>query len=163
MPLTNVRLFTIGVYGKTEPQFFNQLAAAHIDTFCDIRNRRGMRGPLYAFANSQRLQTKLGSLGISYHHFKELAPSDSIRGVQSLHDEVIGVQKRSRIRLSEEFKRLYREECLAHFNSTEFVGRLGPGSHNVVLFCVEAQPAACHRLILADQLSGDLGVPITHL
>jgi len=163
MAPTSVRIFTIGVYGKSEQLFFNQLITAHIDTFCDIRRRRGLRGHLYAFANSKRLQTILGSLGIRYRHFRDLAPSDTVRRVQSLHDEAIGIQKRFRVQLTEEFKRLYRGECLAHFNSTEFVSRLGPDIHNVALFCVEAEPSACHRSLLADRLSVDLGIPITHL
>lgn len=162
-PFASVRLFTTGVYGKTAEQFFDPLIVNHIDTFCDIRRRRGLRGPLYAFANSQRLQAKLSSLGITYHHFLDLAPSDGIRMAQSIHDESAGVGKRSRIQLSEEFTRLYTEECLAHFNSTEFMRRLGPDSHNVVLFCVEAEPAACHRSLVADRLSRELTIPVINL
>jgi len=51
------KLFTIGVYGKSETQFFDQLEKAGVKTLCDIRLRRAVRGSQYAFANSQRLQS----------------------------------------------------------------------------------------------------------
>lgn len=39
-----MKLFTIEVYGFTEEQFYGKLKKHHIDTFVDIRLRRGMRG-----------------------------------------------------------------------------------------------------------------------
>lgn len=163
MLASTVRLFTIGVYSKTEAQFFNQLIAAKIDTFCDIRNRRGMRGALYAFANSRRLQQKLASLGISYYHFRDLSPSDVARRAQKIHDAAVGMRKRARSELSPEFKRLYNEQSLARFNSSEFLERLRPETRKLVLFCVEADQRACHRSLLGDRLSADLGLSVTHL
>ena len=52
-------IYTIGVYGSSEKEFFQKLADHGIDSFCDIRLRRAVRGSQYAFANSQRLQGKL--------------------------------------------------------------------------------------------------------
>lgn len=163
MSASNLHLFTIGVYGKTENQFFAQLTAAEIDTFCDVRWRRGMRGSRYAFANSKRLQECLKSLEIRYLHFRDLAPSAATRRSQMLSDEAEGVQKSARMKLSETFAQAYKSERLQHLDSTEFVKRLAPGSHNVVLFCVEAEPAACHRSLLASKLSTDLNASVTHL
>lgn len=42
------RLLTIGVYGKSETEFFDQLSRAGVDLFRDIRQRRGVRGSQYA-------------------------------------------------------------------------------------------------------------------
>jgi uncharacterized protein (DUF488 family) len=157
------QLFTIGVYGKTEEQFFGSLADCKIDSFCDVRRRRGMRGPLYAFANSARLQARLSALGIRYYHFRDLAPSDATRQVQRLRDESEGVGKRSRTVLSSEFKKLYSEERLSGFDSVQFLSRFKPPAERLVLFCVEADPQACHRSILAERLSRDLNVKMTDL
>ncbi|MFN2179799.1 MAG: hypothetical protein ACK2UV_09955, partial [Candidatus Promineifilaceae bacterium] len=56
-------IVTIGVYGFDETTFFQALKDAGVDTFCDIRRRRGVRGSRYAFANSKRLQKRLAELG----------------------------------------------------------------------------------------------------
>ena len=48
--------YTIGVYGKTETDFFTSLINKEIDLFCDIRQRRGVRGKKYSFVNSLKLQ-----------------------------------------------------------------------------------------------------------
>lgn len=50
--------YTIGVYNSTENNFFNKITKNNIDTFCDIRQRRGVRGAKYKFVNSIRLQKK---------------------------------------------------------------------------------------------------------
>ena len=39
-----MKIYTIGVYNSTEQEFFNKLVDNNIDTFCDIRQRRGVRG-----------------------------------------------------------------------------------------------------------------------
>jgi uncharacterized protein (DUF488 family) len=158
-----LEICTIGVYTKTESQFFEQLVKARVDSFCDVRNRRGMRGSLYAFVNSARLQARLAAQRIHYYHFRDLAPSDKIRQAQKLQDEASGIGKRSRVTLSVEFKRLYWEECLSKFSSIDFIKRLSPGATKIALFCVEADHRACHRSLLADRLSMDLGSTITHL
>lgn len=61
-----LKIVTIGAYGFLEEAFFGALQAAGVDTFCDIRARRGIRGSLYTFANSTVLQRRLGELGIRY-------------------------------------------------------------------------------------------------
>lgn len=90
------RLITIGVYGFDSDSFFRALLDAHVDTFCDIRLRRGMRGSEYAFVNSTRLQQQLQQLGIRYMHIKELAPSQSIRDQQKIEDKQNRQAKRTR-------------------------------------------------------------------
>lgn len=57
-------IMTIGVYGFDEQSFFQALQNARVDTLCDIRARRGVRGSDYAFANSERLQKRLTELNI---------------------------------------------------------------------------------------------------
>ena len=54
-----MEFYTIGVYNSDKEQFFNKLIENGIDTFCDIRQRRGVRGREYSFVNSNRLQATL--------------------------------------------------------------------------------------------------------
>ena len=74
-----IKIITIGVYGFDESSFFEALRKAAVDTFCDIRSRRGVRGRTYAFANSQRLQARLAELGIRYIYRKDLGPTKTVR------------------------------------------------------------------------------------
>jgi uncharacterized protein (DUF488 family) len=157
------RFVTIGVYGANEAAFFGALQQASVNTFCDIRWRRGMRGREYAFANSARLQKRLAELGIRYLHFRDVAPSPKLREAQAVADKAKGMAKRKRTSLGEVFIAGYKHECLEKFNSTAFVEGLGNEAKVVALFCVEREPAACHRLLLAQRLEQDLGVQVAHV
>ncbi len=162
-PARQLRLVTIGVYGFTAEAFFAALQRAGVDTFCDIRWRRGVRGREYAFANSGRLQQRLAELGVRYLHVRQVAPSPALRQRQAAADKAAGVAKRKRAALGEFFVTAYREERLAGFDSRKFVEQLGPSARVVALFCVEREPTACHRSLLAERLQGDLGVEVVHL
>lgn len=157
------RIVTIGVYGYDENAFFQALTNAGVDTFCDIRQRRGMRGAKYAFVNSQHLQKRLRELGIQYFHFRNLAPSQTVRELQKTIDRTTGIGKRTRAELSMEFIEGYHEECLATFDAEGFIEKLGESVKVVALFCVEREPAACHRSLLAQRLAQDLGLDIHHI
>ena len=89
-----MELFTIGVYGSTEPGFFAALQKAKIDTFCDIRWRRGVRGSEYLYANSGRLQQRLAELGIRYLHFRDLTPNPALRNRQDKADHDAHIPRR---------------------------------------------------------------------
>lgn len=95
-----LKLLTIGVYGFTDETFFHALTHAHINLLCDLRLHRGMRGPLYSFVNSTRLQQRLATRGIGYLHLKELAPAPSLRKLQKQGDRRAGVAKRTRVTLT---------------------------------------------------------------
>ena len=161
--MAGLKILTLGVYGTTEAGFFAALQAAGVDTFCDVRARRGVRGSEYAFVNSQRLQAKLSELGIRYLHFKELAPSEALRQRQYAADKADRIAKRKRTELSELFVNAYCDEHLKEFNSRNFIEQLGPDARVVALFCVERAPAACHRSLLAERLKQDLGLEVVHL
>ena len=158
-----VTFCTIGVYGADEAGFFATLRQAGVDTFCDIRGRRGMRGAEYAFVNSKRLQARLAEMGIRYLHFRELAPSAALRKAQSEADKADRIAKRQRASLGERFIEGYQHECLDHFDSRAFLAQLGPEARVVALFCVEREPSACHRSLLAARLERDLAIKIDHL
>ena len=85
-----MKLITIGVYGFDEESFFQALLAAGVDVFCDIRQRRGVRGATYAFANSQRLQRRLAELGIPVYEVRPgIIRTDMTAAVASKYDAQI--------------------------------------------------------------------------
>jgi uncharacterized protein (DUF488 family) len=161
--MMTIEIVTIGVYGSEEEAFFQALQEARVDTFLDVRQRRGVRGAQYAFVNSQRLQEQLGRMGIRYLHLKEYAPSPALRARQKEADKASKAQKRKRSGLSPAFIEGYRQECLDTLKSEEFLDALAADTKVVALFCVEQDPAACHRSLLAERLEEELGVPVTHI
>ena len=158
-----IKLVTIGVYGFDEEPFFQALQDANVDTFCDIRWRRGVRGARYAFANSQRLQDRLAELGIRYLHRRDLAPSPEVRRRQAEADKKNKIPRRQRKTLSESFVEAYREEVLSGFEPQNLLDDLPPDARVVALFCVEGEPAACHRSLLAQHLQDRLGLEVEHV
>src|SRR5688500_19125611 len=96
-------LATIGVYGFDADRFLRALRAADVRVLVDVRQRRGVRGSEYAWANAARLQAALQAAGIAYRHAKELAPTTELRRLQYAEDARTGVGKRSRVELAAEY------------------------------------------------------------
>jgi len=157
------KIVTIGVYGYTADAFFEALQTAKVEVFCDIRWRRGVRGAAYAFANHKRLQARLESLGIAYVHHRDLAPTPDIRQQQKNVDKNTKVAKRQRTSLSPSFITLYKDEILVNFDPKAFWESLPEGTQVVALCCVEREPTACHRLLVAEALQKFDGVLIENL
>ena len=157
------KIVTIGVYGFDESRFFEALREADVDTFCDIRSRRGLRGATYAFANSRRLQARLAEMGIRYIHRKDLAPTKAIRDIQAEADTATKTGKRQRTLLAEAFTEAYQAECLATFDPASLVADFQPDTQVIALFCVEREPEACHRSLLAARLAAALDLEVAHI
>jgi uncharacterized protein (DUF488 family) len=158
-----MEFYTIGVYNSSESLFFNKLIQNGIDTFCDIRQRRGVRGPKYAYVNNTRLQAKLSELGINYGHIIQLAPPPEIRELQKDADRINHQLKHDRQALGPVFKTEYNCRILDNFDFELFIEQLeNNGAKKVVLFCVEEKPEACHRSLVSDRLS-KLKYKVTHL
>ena len=151
--MKKIKIITIGVYGFDETGFFDALCKAKVDTFCDIRSRRGVRGATYAFANSKRLQARLADLGIRYIYRKDLGPTKIVREKQAAADKATKTAKRKRTTLGEAFIEAYHTECLAEFESQSLLDELESDAKVVALFCVETAPEACHRSLVADKLA----------
>ena len=156
------KVATIGVYGFDGESFLQQLQSAGIHLLIDVRQRRGVRGPEYAWANSRRLQAALADVGIAYEHHRELAPTTELRQLQYAEDDRRGVGKRSRGELADEYTRRYINEILDGADLTLVVSALSRiGS--AALFCVERDPQACHRSLIAQRLAEQYAVTIEHL
>lgn len=158
-----MEFYSIGVYNSTEQEYFDKLTENSIDTFCDIRQRRGIRGATYSFVNSKRLQSKLQELCINYMHIIDLAPTTEIRDLQKVADICQKELKRERSKLGDVFTLNYKRLILDKFDFKQFIADLERlGAKKIVLFCVEEQPSACHRSLVTDKLI-EYGYKITHL
>ena len=156
------RVVTIGVYGLTADRFMDALGAADVRLLLDVRQRRGVRGREYSWANSKRLQAALAEAGIGYEHHLELAPTTELRQLQYREDDRVGVGKRSRTKLATEYRRRYVAEILDAADLGPVVERVSEVD-TAALLCVERDPEACHRSLIAARLAGQHGLEIEHL
>ncbi len=157
------KVTTIGVYGFDGDSFYRALQDAGVDVLIDIRQRRGVRGVRHAFANSRRLQTRLAELGIRYLYRRDLAPPPSVRQHQKLADRASKTIKRQRAELAPAFIEAFENEVLAHFEPQTLLDDLGPGEQVIALLCVEREPAACHRSLVAERLAQALSLEVEHI
>lgn len=160
--LTAQRVVTIGVYDWDLPSFLEALERAGVRVLFDVRQRRGVRGREYSWANSQRLQQALAQAGIDYQHHRELAPTTELRHLQYAEDARQGVGKRSRVELAPEYTRGYIHEILDPVGVERLAAEL-PVDGAGALFCVERDPEACHRSLIAARLTAEHGVRVSHL
>lgn len=153
---------TIGVYGFDGAGFLAALKQADVGLLLDVRQRRGVRGSNYSWANSKRLQLALREAGIAYEHHRELAPTTELRQLQYREDDRLGVGKRSRVELAASYRERYTIEILDRVDLASLLARL-PGERSSALMCVERDPEACHRSLIAQRMHQRHGVAVIHL
>jgi uncharacterized protein (DUF488 family) len=156
------RVATVGVYEATLERFLDGLGANDVRLVVDVRQRRGVRGSEYAWANAQRLQAALADAGIAYSHHKELAPTTELRHLQYDADAKTGAGKRSRVALATEYVERYTREILGQVDLSGLVAEM-PDDGTSALLCVERDPEACHRSLVADRLAAEFGLPVVHI
>jgi uncharacterized protein (DUF488 family) len=150
------------VYDWTLERFLDALRDADVRMLIDVRQRRGVRGSQYAWANSKRLQASLADAGIAYEHLPELAPTTELRQLQYAEDARQGVGKRSRARLAEDYVARFTSERLDQVDLAPIVESL-PSEGAVALLCVERDPEACHRSLVAERMAEQAGLALEHL
>jgi uncharacterized protein (DUF488 family) len=156
------RVATIGVYGWSIDRFIDALRSADVRQLLDVRQRRGVRGSEYAWANSKRLQAALVEAGIEYRHHPELAPTTELRHLQYAEDALQGVGKRSRAELAPEYVERYTRERLDQVDLASIVEAM-PADGTTALFCVERDPEACHRSLVAGRIAAEFGLLVEHI
>lgn len=154
-------LRTIGVYGFDRESFLDALTGAGVDLLLDVRQRRGVRGSEYAWANAKRLEAALAETGIGYSHLSELAPTTEMRQLQYREDEKKGEGKRSRSVLAPAYVERYTAEVLDQVDLAPVVKWIGNSAP--ALLCVERDPEACHRSLIAERLRDEFGFEVEHL
>jgi uncharacterized protein (DUF488 family) len=150
------------VYGFTAEAFLEALRSNEVGFVLDVRQRRGVRGPEYAWANSRRLQGALAGSAIGYRHHRELAPTTELRQLQYREDDRLGVGKRSRSQLAPEYVERYTREILERADLDAVVAEL-PARGAAALLCVERDPEACHRSLVAERLAERYGLDVVHI
>ena len=153
---------TVGVYGGTLDAFLDALRAAAVTVVYDVRQRRGVRGREYAWANARRLEAALTDAGLAYEHHVHLAPTTELRQLQYREDERVGVGKRSRATLADEYVSRYTTEILDEADLDSLVAGL-PQRGSAALLCVERDADVCHRSLIAARLARDYDVRVVHL
>lgn len=159
---TGPTIATIGVYCFDAETFVATLRTAGVTLVVDVRQRRGVRGPHFTWANSIRLQALMAGNGIAYSHHRELAPTTDLRHLQYRDDDLTGVGKRSRKVLAAEYVRRYTEEILDPTPLEPLVEELIEHKR-AALLCVECAAAACHRSLIAQRLADRYGFSVRHL
>jgi uncharacterized protein (DUF488 family) len=153
---------TVGVYGFGLDAFLDALRGANVRQVLDVRQRRGVRGAEYSWANSARLQEALAAAGVEYRHHQELAPTTELRQLQYREDARLGVGKRSRLELAPEYRERYTREILDQVDLAPIVEGM-PIDAVSALLCVERDPEACHRSLIAERLATEHGVSVIQL
>ncbi|HVW47050.1 MAG TPA: DUF488 domain-containing protein [Solirubrobacterales bacterium] len=154
-------LATIGVYGADLDRFLAALRGAGVDLVLDVRERRGVRGSEYAWANAKRLEAELRNAGIVYQHVPELAPTTAMRQLQYEADAARHEGKRSRTVLAPAYVERYTEEILDRADLDPLVRFIGRST--AALLCVERDAVACHRSLIASRLARDHDFRIVNL
>ena len=153
---------TVGVYKSSLDDFLDKLRRNRVSMVVDVRQRRGVRGREYAWANSLRLQAALKQAGIQYRHVAELAPTTELRELQYRQVKRLKVGKRSRVELAEEYRRRYLHEVLDQVELGILLESL-PDDATFALLCVERDVRACHRSLIAARLQAQYGVAVVSL
>lgn len=148
----SARILTIGAYGFNREGFFTALKEADADLFLDVRQRRGLRGSQYAYANATALTAELEARGIEYRYERGLAPDNDIRRVQHEADAAAGTTKARRTELAPLFVKAYTTARLDQFDWSALIAKLN-SYRAPVIFCVERQPESCHRSLVAAELA----------
>jgi len=156
------RIATIGVYDWDLEHFLAALRECSVTQLVDVRQRRGVRGREYAWANAKRLQAALAQASVEYRHRPELAPTTELRHVQYEEDDRQGVGKRSRSELAPAYAERYSREILDAADLGSVVEEL-PQAGIAALLCVERDPEACHRSLVAARLAAEYGVEVVHI
>ena len=162
MPLCGGRRRSASTASRSSA-FLEALRAADVRQLLDVRQRRGVRGSEYAWANAARLQAALARgrdrvpppQGARAHD--RAAPAPVPRGRRGS-----GVGKRSRAELAPAYVERYTAEILDKVDLAPIVEAM-PADGVAALFCVERDPEACHRSLIAERLATRHGLPLTHL
>lgn len=140
---------TVGYEGTTVHRFLDALRDARVGLLVDVRAVASSRRPGFS---KTRLRDALAGAGIDYLHLRALGtPADGRAAARAgRHAEM------RRIFAGQ----LATPEAQAELHALADLVRAG---RRVCLLCFEADPAHCHRLLVADALGGLLPVDVVHL
>ncbi len=144
-----MKLATIGYEQATVPDVVGRLKAANVEVVIDVRAVASSRRPGFA---KTRLAANLEAAGIGYLHLRALGtPADGRAAARA------GRHAEMRAIFREQLETDAARADLAH------VAALVRDGRRLCLLCFEADPAHCHRALVADALRALVPVEIVHL
>lgn len=136
---------TIGYEGTTVDRFLAALRGAGVDLLVDVRAVASSRRPGFS---KTRLAENVRSIGVDYLHLRGLGTPAEGRAA-------------ARAGRHAEMHAVFAEHLATEQAQTELhaLAELVQGGRRVCLLCFEADPAHCHRTLVAQALDGL--VPVT--
>lgn len=143
-----MNLATIGYEQKTLPQVIDELKRAKVEIVIDVRAVAASRRPGFS---KTVLRESLADLGIGYLHLRDLGTPKAGR-------------EAARAGRPAEMRRIFE----AHLETPQAHGALEAVlgetlARRACLLCYEADPACCHRAIIAERLEARSGAEVVHL
>ena len=138
--MTTTLLYTIGYERLLPPELLNELLVAKVERLIDVRGRPQSRRP---GMSKTRLKQMLEDHGIAYEHRKALGTPPDIRFLFKAGDTA---QARTAFADHIEANHAADLDALA----AELEDARTP---RTALICLEADPAVCHRRVLAERLT----------
>jgi uncharacterized protein (DUF488 family) len=142
-------LATLGYEGATIREVLDTLEDAKIETLVDVRAVAMSRRPGFA---KTALSAHLRERGIEYLHFRALGtPAEGRAAARSGKSDVM--------------RRIFLEHLATDAAQAELsrLVELVRGPKRVCILCFEADPAKCHRRIVAEALRKKIRVTVTDL
>ena len=142
-------LATIGYENATVPSFLDALREAKVELLVDVRAVASSRRP--GFAKS-KLAENVGSIGIEYLHLRGLGTPAEGRAA-------------ARAGRHEEMHRIFHEhmETLEAQEQLHALAEIVRSGRRACLLCLEADPAHCHRTLVAQALQELVPVKVVDL
>ncbi|WP_043336753.1 DUF488 domain-containing protein [Belnapia moabensis] len=141
-------LFTIGYEDATPARLIEALHGAGVTTLVDVRALANSRKPGFA---KTALSAALAEAGIGYQHVKALGtPAEGRAAVRA---ERPG-----------EMRRIFGAHLAGLEPQAALAALTDRARHETVcLLCLEADPARCHRTLVAEAVAATSGATVTHL
>jgi uncharacterized protein (DUF488 family) len=140
---------TIGYQGATVAGFLQALREAGVELLVDVRAVAGSRRPGFS---KTPLAANLRGAGVDYLHLRGLGTPAAGRAA-------------ARAGRHEEMRAIFRQHLATPEAQAELeaLADIVRGGRRVCLLCFEADPAHCHRTLVARALAALVPVDVRHL
>ena len=147
--MNSLSLLTIGYEGTSMPEFLRTLKDAGVALLIDVRAVANSRRPGFS---KNSLAANLATVGIRYRHLRALGtPADGRAAARAGKHAEMHAVFRDHLALPE-----------AQAALEELAG-LATSEAPVCLLCFEADPAHCHRTLVAEALAPLVSFRLVHL
>lgn len=146
----SVQILTMGFTKKSAEDFFDSIRERHVEILIDVRLNN--QSQLAGFTKGRDLAFFLKEIcNCRYSHEIQFAPTK----------DILNRYKKEQISW-EEYEVEYNE-LIKKRNVLDIFKKKYLDYDKVLLLCSEPTPECCHRRLLADFLSGELGNKVIHI